>query len=160
MEFIEFVKDAIIYKLKEVAQKRDWDHVFYIIMEDYQDECGDDVMFSPKREDYIVSLCDDYLYDRCVFIKVLGKFGVLFKANRMTNFITSSCGRFNSKGELHGYSLQTADLIKNSPITFDGSGGYNIAMRRTEGVYKNGKELNTFVKLKFSHYVDLNDDLV
>ena len=68
MEFIEFVKDAIIYKLKEVAQKRDWDHVFYIIMEDYQDECGDDVMFSPKREDYIVSLCDDYLYDRCVFI--------------------------------------------------------------------------------------------
>jgi len=158
MEFIEFVKNTTRNKLKEEAQKRNWDHVFYIIMEDYQDKCGDDVIFSPKREDYIVSLCDDFYYDRC-FIKVLGKFGVSFKANRMSNFITSSCGRFNAKGELHGYSLQTADLIKNLLITFDGS-GYNIFMRRTEGVYKNGKELNTFVKLKFSHYVDLYYDLV
>ena len=50
---------------------RDWDHVFYILYEDYQMEHGIPIVSPTNREDYIVSTPQIF-----VSIKVLGRFGV------------------------------------------------------------------------------------
>jgi hypothetical protein len=41
-------------KLKKEAQIRDWDHVFYVLSEDYLDEQGIEAILPPKLEEYIV----------------------------------------------------------------------------------------------------------
>ena len=61
-------------KLSQEMLNRDWDHVFYILYEDYQEEHGIPTISPPKREDYIVSIDEEDF----VSIKVLGKFGVFF----------------------------------------------------------------------------------
>ena len=41
-------------KLKKEAQIREWDHVFYVLSEDYLDEQGIEAILPPKLEEYIV----------------------------------------------------------------------------------------------------------
>jgi hypothetical protein len=65
---------VISEKLKQEEKERYWDHVFYIVSEDYKDEHGIQTILPPNLEDYIVS---KNLFGS-VSIKVLGKFGVSF----------------------------------------------------------------------------------
>ena len=89
-------------KLTQEVQNRDWDHVFYVLMEDFQDEQGIEAILPPKREDYVVS--EFHNNSVSVSIKVLGRnFGVSFYVS--IDSLISKVGCFNKGGKLHGYSL-------------------------------------------------------
>ena len=89
-------------KLKKEAQIRDWDHVFYVLSEDYLDEQGIEAILPPKLEEYIVRFTEDC----CVEIKILGKFVVYLYVSGDTLY--SVVGGFDEDGKVCGYSLHNS----------------------------------------------------
>jgi len=130
---------VIIKKLTQEVQNRDWDHVFYVIMEDLQDEKGIDICLPSAKINYVVS--EFHNNSVSVSITVLGRnLGASFYVS--INSLISKVGCFNKDGELHGYSLQTDETLNffgvspNQTRTFD--------IKRIESLFKNGIEENRF----------------
>ena len=129
----------IIKKLTQEVQNRDWDHVFYVLMEDFQDEQGIEAILPPKREDYVVS--EFYNNSVSVSITVLGRnFGVSFYVS--IDSLISKVGCFNKDGKLHGYSLQTDETLNFFRVTPRQTRAFDI--KRIESLFKNGMQVNCF----------------